>query len=459
MILFFINVLYYFLPLSIILGFLFFYYNKILNNQNGFFLKEIFFGIFLAYLINKITLTQTILKIDFLNNILFILLSFIIIYLILSKKNIKILYKTFVFIILFQATIKFLLAIKNHTISTTNIINTDFIINISLVLLASLLIIILSLINFKINSKINFKLLFIGLIISLSILITQTLAEIIFYLLKIDLIEMSSHILSFYAKTNYYKFIYMYIYLLIILINTIIFSIKSPKISKETLKLEPCIKRKFIKTKLVNNRYIKISFLSILTSFIILIYYDTVASKPISISKATILNFDKNGKIVIDTKNLKDGDLYRYAIINEDGLKIRFFLINRYPNRNKMTAVFDSCMICGDVGYIKEDNKVVCLACGVRIFVPSIGKAGGCNPIAMKYRIKNDKLIINKKTLNNGAKYFSQIVPIDVIDPISKEKFKNTLANYKYFYLNKTFYFKNEKNYEKFMKNPSKYIK
>lgn len=59
----------------------------------------------------------------------------------------------------------------------------------------------------------------------------------------------------------------------------------------------------------------------------------------------------------------------------DDGKAVRFFVINRYPDKLRFGVVFDACLLCGDQGYVMEGNQVICVACGVHIFIPSIGKA------------------------------------------------------------------------------------
>lgn len=51
---------------------------------------------------------------------------------------------------------------------------------------------------------------------------------------------------------------------------------------------------------------------------------------------------------------------------------------NRQPDKLSLAAVFDACLLCGDQGYVMEGNQVVCVGCGVHMFIPSIGKPGVC---------------------------------------------------------------------------------
>ena len=53
--------------------------------------------------------------------------------------------------------------------------------------------------------------------------------------------------------------------------------------------------------------------------------------------------------------------------IADDGKAVRFFVINRQPDKLSLAAVFDACLLCGDQGYVMEGNQVVCVGCGVHI--------------------------------------------------------------------------------------------
>jgi len=49
---------------------------------------------------------------------------------------------------------------------------------------------------------------------------------------------------------------------------------------------------------------------------------------------------------------------------------------------------------------------VICRNCGAVIYVPTIGQAGGCNPIHIDYLIEGDKLHIAATALTEAARYF-----------------------------------------------------
>lgn len=77
---------------------------------------------------------------------------------------------------------------------------------------------------------------------------------------------------------------------------------------------------------------------------------------------------------------------------------------------------------------ILKEGELICISCNVRIFLPSVGKTGGCNPIPLKYDYDGEKITIDVKDVVAGSNYFSQIKDIQVQDPVSKDKIINTQA-------------------------------
>jgi uncharacterized membrane protein len=144
--------------------------------------------------------------------------------------------------------------------------------------------------------------------------------------------------------------------------------------------------RKTKKRILVELRWIKAAIIALIIILSPLLYYDLYASKPPSISTPILLKPDTDDQIKIKIDEVEDGKLHRFSFVSDDNQVIRFFLMNRYQEQTKITSCFDACTMCGDQGYIQDKEYVVCLACNVRIFVPSLGKSGGCNPIPLKHR-------------------------------------------------------------------------
>lgn len=115
------------------------------------------------------------------------------------------------------------------------------------------------------------------------------------------------------------------------------------------------------------------------------LYWQFIASQPPVISAATSVQIASDDKVHIPVASIRDGNLHRFAWIADDGKVVRFIVINRFPQQLKLGVAFDACLLCGDQGYIQEGNQIICGACGVHIFIPSIGKAGGCNPVPLEH--------------------------------------------------------------------------
>lgn len=134
-------------------------------------------------------------------------------------------------------------------------------------------------------------------------------------------------------------------------------------------------------------------------------------------------------------------------------------MINSYPDRLRLGVVFDACLLCGDQGYVMEGNQVICMACSVRIFIPSIGKAGGCKPVPIEGWSNDDnELVISYASLAVRANYFTTVVSMYVVDPVDGSKLTNLKAEYKYRYAGKTYFFESEANYNKFRDNPRSFV-
>lgn len=63
---------------------------------------------------------------------------------------------------------------------------------------------------------------------------------------------------------------------------------------------------------------------------------------------------------------------------------------------------YDACVLCGAAGYVQEGDELICKRCGAPINPDTIGEAGGCNPIPLKYTVAGDEIAI--KTDDAGEK-------------------------------------------------------
>ncbi len=189
------------------------------------------------------------------------------------------------------------------------------------------------------------------------------------------------------------------------------------------------------------------------------LYWDLVASQPPRLSEAAPVTLAADGLVHIPIQQVRDGKLHRFVWVADDGKAVRFLVINRYPGRLRLGVVFDACLLCGDQGYVMEGNQVVCVACGVHIFIPSIGKAGGCNPIPIAdWRNDDKELVIGKPALVAGVNYFTTVMTLNVADPVDGSKLTNIKAEYKYSYGGKMYFFASEANYNRFRAQPTQFV-
>ncbi len=112
----------------------------------------------------------------------------------------------------------------------------------------------------------------------------------------------------------------------------------------------------------------------------------------------------QNGEAQIPTALLTDHSLHHFEV-NVGGTEVRVIAI--LDSSGAVRAGLDACAICGAMGYYQDGNNVICRNCGAEIYVPTIGVAGGCNPIHIDYRVEGDSLRIPATALAEAAKVFA----------------------------------------------------
>ena len=351
-------------------------------------------------------------------------------------------------------------------LSNTDVINTDLILNLSAVIsgmifcfAASAWLYFLLKQQQKTQGKstallaLNF-LLFIALILPL-------VAELLLTLMKLQLIELTNPRLSFVAKSGEITVWLNTICVVLMAIILAIFTIQThvKRLKHANTESDPIEKRKKLALVQISKRLIGWGVFGLLLVGVSQLYWEKVASQPPQLYEAVPVQLNEKDEVHLALEPLKDGKLHRFVWIADDGKAVRFFIINRQPNKVSMAAVFDACLLCGDQGYVMQGNQVVCVGCGVHMFIPSIGKPGGCNPVPIEdWQQTDSEIIISRKSLEDGLNLFSTIVEIDVQDPISGTKLKNTKTEFKYSHEGHTYFFENEKNLDQFRDDPEKYL-
>jgi len=307
------------------------------------------------------------------------------------------------------------------------------------------------------QSKFNEKLSFIFLIIFVLCESDEALASVVLTAIREGFLDAHSLLLSFVAKSLYYAFSIIYLYLFLIFILGLNCLLKRAKHIHKTHLFDNDFRQKVALNLQIRNFFI-LAIASIFLSISVLSYFTLVASKPIEIDTPTEITPDENNEFVFDVAILRDNNLHRFAYVTSEGKVVRFFLINKREDKDSPVAVFDSCMLCGDMGYVKRGGELICISCNVRIFLPSVGKEGGCNPIPLKYTFDGQKVIIKLADVIKGSGYFTQVKEIEVKDPVDGSKLINLQAPYSYTYAGLTYYFSSEKNYDLFRQDPSKFV-
>ena len=205
-------------------------------------------------------------------------------------------------------------------------------------------------------------------------------------------------IMIFESKSDIYLIISSFV---IILIGCILFICSNRKITTifET-------KAKYRKEKwrlIVNRRWAYSSIFFALLSVFSVTYLNYILTKPVELTKAQPYQEEGNN-IIVPLNEVEDGHLHRFSY-KVDGHDVRFIVVKK-PNSSSYGVGLDACQICGVAGYFERKNDIVCKRCDVVMNKATIGFKGGCNPIPFEYKIKNSKIIIDKKVLEKEKERF-----------------------------------------------------
>jgi high-affinity iron transporter len=150
-------------------------------------------------------------------------------------------------------------------------------------------------------------------------------------------------------------------------------------------------------------RFWRVAGLSVGLLAIIAISADYVYSLSAqTLSPAKSVSFE-SGAVRIPVNELADRNLHRYSV-QTGGTTVRFIAL--VDATDTVRAGLDACLICGTQGYYQDGPNVICKHCAAAIYIPTIGMAGGCNPIHIDYRVEGETLIISEAAFADGAQYF-----------------------------------------------------
>jgi len=95
--------------------------------------------------------------------------------------------------------------------------------------------------------------------------------------------------------------------------------------------------------------------------------------------------------IHIPLADVQDGNLHIFTV-NSGAQDFRFIIIKKPQGWG---VALDACRICGAEGYRQDGQNVVCRHCGSAIYVPTIGEAGGCNPVGLPFQIQGSEIVVS----------------------------------------------------------------
>ncbi len=180
--------------------------------------------------------------------------------------------------------------------------------------------------------------------------------------------------------------------------------IRSGSASEADLAQMPAPERRKVLAGQRRERFWKLAASSVGLMVIVLISADFVYSRVARAIKPPVeLTFTSDNVVEVPVDQLKDHKLHTFEVA-AGGKEIRFIAI--IDSSDTVRVGLDACQICGDQGYYQQGQNVICRLCGSAIYIPTIGSAGGCNPIHIDYVVQNNMLVISRANLAQAARYF-----------------------------------------------------
>jgi high-affinity iron transporter len=125
--------------------------------------------------------------------------------------------------------------------------------------------------------------------------------------------------------------------------------------------------------------------------------YARASSAPPS-ARAIAASGAGNDELRVPLSEVQDGYLHLFTVKSADQ-SFRFLVIKKPQGWG---VALDACRICGAEGYRQDGQNVVCRHCGSAIYVPTIGEAGGCNPIGVPFRVDGSDLVVNVSAITKS---------------------------------------------------------
>lgn len=179
--------------------------------------------------------------------------------------------------------------------------------------------------------------------------------------------------------------------------------IQSGESSADALQMMPAPERRKLQAERKRDRFWKMAASGVSLLIVVLISSEFIYSRAAQAVSPRERVAVAGGVLRIPAAQLADHKLHRY-LVTAGGADLRLIAI--LDDSDTVRAGFDACQICGAQGYHQDGKNVICNNCAAAIYVPTLGMAGGCNPIHVDYVVQGDSVIFSEGALLAGTKFF-----------------------------------------------------
>ncbi len=144
-----------------------------------------------------------------------------------------------------------------------------------------------------------------------------------------------------------------------------------------------------------------------------------ISAMPSGIDPAPEKVSASGGMVKIPAAKVTDGNLHKYVcdmqhaagescpMHGDDGkANVRILAIKK--SDGSAAVAYDACNLCGAAGYVQEGDELICKRCGAPINPNTVGEAGGCNPIPLKYTVNGSDIVIKTEDIGEKADIFKK---------------------------------------------------
>jgi high-affinity iron transporter len=95
------------------------------------------------------------------------------------------------------------------------------------------------------------------------------------------------------------------------------------------------------------------------------------------------------------------GPPVHFFVAEAGGVERRFMVVRQSDGH--LVAALDACQICGPAGYRVQGSNLICRNCASPTYLPSVGTAGGCNPIPLHAHLEGSELVVELTAPESAA--------------------------------------------------------